>query len=438
MKSLRLKTFEVHATRLLVGIVLASSAVLAQTLITRSQALEAARNSASVLAAQARVAASEAQASAAGLPISGSANAGYAWNGVDPKPPGRDAVKGDWTYGVQVSYAGLFGEAGANRVTTGLNVERARRAALTARGRAGKNAVALWHGLRRAEAGVSSAIAARELAELQDKASEARLNAGAINAGDRETARVSLETAKLDEARANARLDGVRLQLEAVLGLRGSSAPEWSPLPLPPEAVNIEAREDLFEARAALVQADLDLNRGRQALFPKLNLDGGITGSSGSLNGQVNSDLAASASFSSPTPGLNLDSTSWKFGVSVVIPIEPGKISALGALEVSVNAARSSLEAAILAAKADVAAKRSALVLARSGLTLSQRNLDLSTQNLERAKQRLAAGVLSSLDVKRAESELGKAREGLYTAQAELDNATLEVFEAINQPLEAQ
>ena len=114
---------------LLVGIVLASSAVFAQAVLTRSQALEAARNSASVLAAQARVAASEAQASAAGLPISGTANAGYAWNGVDPKPPGWDAVQGDWTYGLQISYAGLFGEAGANRVTTGLNVERARRAA---------------------------------------------------------------------------------------------------------------------------------------------------------------------------------------------------------------------------------------------------------------------------------------------------------------------
>ncbi len=438
MKSLGFAGLELRVTRLLVGIVLTSAVVLAQAALTRTQALEAVRSSASVLAAQARVAASEAQASAAGLPISGSANAGYAWNGVDPKPPGRDAIKGDWTYGLQISYAGLFGEAGANRVTAGLNVERARRVALAARGRAGKNAVSLWHGLRRAEIGLLSAITARELAELQDKASESRLNAGAINAGDRETARISLETAKLDEARANTRLEGARLQLEAVLGLNGPSAPEWSTLPAPPEAVNLEAREDLFEARAVLVQADLDLNRGRQALFPKLNLDGGISGSSGSLNGQVNSDLAASVSFVSPTPGLGTDSTSWKFGVSLVIPLEPGKIGALGALEISVNAARSSLQAAILAAKADVAAKRAALVLSRSGLTLSQRNLDLSTQNLERAKQRLAAGVLSSLDVKRAESELGKAREGLYAAQAELDNATLEVYEAINQPLEAQ
>jgi outer membrane protein TolC len=251
-------------------------------------------------------------------------------------------------------------------------------------------------------------------------------------------ARIGLETARFDEARATSRLEAASLQLEAILGLRGPSAREWMALPTPPEAANLEAREDVFEARAALVQADLDLNRGRQALFPKLNLDGGITGSSGSLNGQVNSDLAASVSFASPTPGLSTDSTSWKFGVSLVIPLEPGKISALGALEISVNAARSSLQASILAAKADVAAKRGALILARSGLVLSERNLQLSNQNLERAKQRLAAGVLSSLDVKRSESELTKAREGVYTAQAELDNATLEVFEAINQPLEAQ
>jgi outer membrane protein TolC len=434
MKSL----LEVQVTRLLVSVVLASTVVLAQTAVTRAKALEASRSSASVLAAQARVAASEAQASAAGLPVSGSANAGYAWNGIDSVPAGRDAVKGDWTYGLQVSYAGLFGEAGANRVSTGLGVERARRAALAARGRASKNAVALWHGLRRAELGLVSAQVARELAELQDRASEARLNAGAINASERETARIGLETARFDEVRATSRLEAASLQLEAILGLRGQSAPEWTVLPAAPEAANLEAREDVFEARAALVQADLDLNRGRQALFPKLNLDGGITGSSGSLNGQVNSDLAASVSFASPTPGLNVDSTSWKFGVSLVIPLEPGKIGALGALETSLNAARSSLQASILAAKADVAAKRGVLVLARSGLVLSERNLQLSTQNLERAKQRLAAGVLSSLDLKRSESELAKAREGLYTAQAELDNATLEVFEAINQPLEAQ
>jgi outer membrane protein TolC len=438
MKSLRIAGLEVRVVRLIVGFLLASTVVLAQGVLTRSRALEAAKSSAGVLAAQARVAASEAQASAAGLPISGSANAGYAWNGIDPVPPGRDAVKGDWTYGLQVSYAGLFGEAGANRITTGLGVERARRAALAARGRASKNAVALWHGLRRAELGLVSAQTARELAELQDRASDARLNAGAINTGERETARIGLETARFDEARATSKLEAASLQLEAILGLRGPSAAEWVALPAPPEAANLEAREDVFEARAALVQADLDLNRGRQALFPKLNLDGGITGSSGSLNGQVNSDLAASVSFASPTPGLSTDSTSWKFGVSVVIPLEPGKISALGALEISVNAARSSLQASILAAKADVAAKRGALILARSGLVLSERNLQLSNQNLERAKQRLAAGVLSSLDVKRAESELTKAREGLYSAQAELDNATLEVFEAINQPLEAQ
>ena len=80
-----MKSFlELYATRLLVGIVLASSAVFAQAVLTRSQALEAARNSASVLAAQARVAASEAQASAAGLPISGTANAGYAMPAVNP------------------------------------------------------------------------------------------------------------------------------------------------------------------------------------------------------------------------------------------------------------------------------------------------------------------------------------------------------------------
>ncbi len=51
MKSLRLAWLELRVTRLLVGVVLASTVVLAQVALTRTQALEAARNSASVLAA---------------------------------------------------------------------------------------------------------------------------------------------------------------------------------------------------------------------------------------------------------------------------------------------------------------------------------------------------------------------------------------------------
>jgi outer membrane protein TolC len=435
---MKLKFSLSHVHRSLV-VLLVWSIGIAQSSITRDQTVKASFNTASILVAQARVSASEAQALAANIPISGGANVGYGWTGIDPKPITGNAITGDWTYGAQVNFAGLFGEPSAARVQAMLNLERAKLNLSSATLKANKSAINLWHGLRRAEAALETATAANSLAEAQDRASETRLQSGAINQSERETSRIALQSAQLEASRAQNKLEAAHSQLEMLLNLMGNTDGDWKALPVPPEAANLERREDLFEARAALVTAQLDLSRAQHAALPSLNLDAGLQGSSGSLGFKLNSDLASGLSFSSPsTGGSGTGSTTWNLGLSLNIPIDPAKLSALPALEQSVRAAEAALQASQKAAKADASAKRTALVLSRAGLKLAEQQLELSQLNLSRSKQRLASGVIPALELQRAELEVLKARDALFAAQSDLDSSVLEVFEAINQPLEAQ
>jgi outer membrane protein TolC len=441
--------FSVSRIHWSLAVLLVWSVGIAQSSITRDQTLKASFETASILVAQARVSASEAQALAANVPISGSANVGYGWTGIDPKPITGSAITGDWTYGAQVNFSGLFGEPSAARVQAGLNLERTKLNLSSTTLKVNKSAINLWHGLRRAEAALETATAAATLAEAQDRASEARLQSGAINVSERETSRIALQSAQLEAARAQNKLEAAEKQLEILLNLKGNTAGDWKALPVPPEAANLERREDLFEARAALVTAQLDLSLAQHAALPSLNLDAGLQGSSGSLGFKLNSDLASGLSFSYPSlggsgggtgagSGSGSGSTTWNLGLSLTIPIDPAKISALPALEQSVRAAEAALQASQKAAKADASAKRAALLLSRAGLKLAEQQLELSKQNLSRNKQRLASGVIPALEVQRAELEVLKARDALFAAQADLDSSVLEVFEAINQPLEAQ
>ena len=403
----------------------------------RTDALKAATQSAGVIAAQARVAAAEAQATAAGLPISGSVNAGYGFSGSDPAPPGSNAVRGDWQAGLTLNFAGLYGEANDNKVNAGIGLERAKRGLLAARNRASKNALALWHGVRRAESTLELARQAKAANEQADRAAETRFQAGAINASDRERARAALENAVLDEIRAQSRLESAKLQLEAAFGLKAAGIQGgWTPLPAPRSDANIEAREDVFEARAALLSAELDLDKARRAILPTLNLDGSLTGASGSLTGSLNNFLAGGLTYTYPNSGGS-GSTAWSVGLNVRLPLDPSKLTAFGALEASVRAAKASLEASLAAAKADVTAKRAALTLANQGLELANKQLELERASLERTKVRASNGLVTALDVKRAEVEVTRALDAQVAAQAEADNAAVELFEALAIPLEA-
>lgn len=446
MSSQPIKHLHLSVTLLAASFFISSIAVFAASSLSRDQVLKASLETASVLVAQARVNAAEAQALIANIPISGSASLGYGWTGVDPKPATGDAIKGDWTYGAQINFAGVFGEASTSRVQAGVNLERSRLGLLGAVLKANKSAITLWHGLRKAEASLETANGARALAELQDKAAESRLQSGAINQGERETTRIALQSAQLEGARAQNRLEAAQSQLEILFGLTGVTAGSWQALPVPPAAANLERREDLFEARAALAGAQLDLARAQRAVLPTLNLDAGLQGAAGGLGLKLNSDLAAGVSYNSPSSnttglpsglssGLSSGGTSWNLGLSLNIPLDPAKIVAWPALEKAVQAAQVSLEASIKATKADASSKRSALLLSQKGLKLGEQQLELAKQNLDRGQQRFAAGLVAALEVKRAELEVLKARDGLLTAQADLDSSVLDVFEAINQPV---
>jgi Outer membrane efflux protein len=124
----------------------------AQSTPTREQAVQASLETAPVLVAKARVSVAEAQALAANVPISGAVNLGYSWADSDPKPPVTEATKGDWSYGAQVNFAGLFGEANNTRVMAQIGLERAQLGLSATVLRANRGAINLWHGVRRAKA----------------------------------------------------------------------------------------------------------------------------------------------------------------------------------------------------------------------------------------------------------------------------------------------
>lgn len=407
----------------------------AQNQITRDQAISASIGTVGVQVAQARVGIAEAQAQAANIPISGSANVSYGWTGLDPKPNDTDAPKGDWAYGAQINFAGLFGEANSTRVQASLNLERARLNLSSSVLRANKSAITLWHNLRRGTAAMSTAQAARALAQLQDNAAETRLQNGAINISERETVRIALQSAQLEESRSQFKLEAARTQLAIVFNLSGNVAGDWRALPVPSENANLERREDVFESRAILVNAELELARAQRAALPTLNLDAGLRGSSGNLGFKLNSDLSSSLGFGYPNSNTIPDATTWNLALSMNIPIDPIKLSALPALERNLQTARASLEASILAAKADVAAKRAVLALTKATLNLFEQQLEQNQSNLERNRQRFAAGLIAALELNRSELELQKAGDALLNAQAEVDSGVLDVFEAINLPV---
>jgi outer membrane protein TolC len=410
-------------------LVLMVQAAAAQNL-TRQQALAAAQRSASVIAAQARVSAAEAQVVAAGLPLSGALTGGYAFSGSDV-----DATRGGVQAGITIRFAGLYGDAAEDKVRATLALERARRAALSARLRSSKTALSLWHGLRLAQAQIETAQLNRAASEIADAAAEARLQSGAINASERERVRTSLETDRLDELRAESRLALARVQLEATLGLRAeSSAGPWTPLPTPQGDGELDSREDVFEARAVLTGAELDLEKARRAILPVGTFDASLTGATGSLQGRLDTALAASVTYAYPN-ALASPGTGWSVGISVNLPLDPAKLSAFTALEASVQAARASLDAARAAARADIRTKRAALQLAARSLELAGKRVETERANLERSRARSASGLSTALEVKRAEAEAARAVDALATAQAESDAATVELFEALALPM---
>jgi outer membrane protein len=410
---------------------------LVQGVLTRDDAVKAAENLPGVIAARARLSAAEAQMAAAQLPISGNVTGGYTFAGSSPAPPPGTEL-GGWNLSANLSFAGLRGEANDARVNAILGLERARRGLVAARLKAQKTAVNLWHGLRRAESGVVLARRNLDFSELQDRAADARFKAGAISVSDRETVMVSLENARLDALRAESRLESARVQLAVNLGLTPErTSNDWKALTAPDGDGHPEAREDVFEARAAVVTAGLELDRVWRGILPTANLDGRLSGTAGTVQAGLNSNLGLNAGFTYPNSfgSSTTTGTSWSVSISATIPITPAQWGQVGPAEQNLRAAQAALDAALKSARADVQARRAAVPLALRALEWSQKALDVARANLDRAKTRAASGVIAAIDVTRAELDVLRAQDAVLSAQYDLDTIVLDVLEALAVPL---
>ncbi len=406
----------------------------AQTAISRADVMRLAERSASVEVARAKMQSAEAQARAVGAGISGSASGSAAVAGIVPSS-GDTILSYPWSLQLNLRFAGVLGEAGDARVQASINLERARRGLVAARIRALSQAVNLWHGLRRGMANLEVAQMALQLALLEDAAAETRLKSGSISLAERERIALALEFAWLEVSRAELRLSGVRLQFEVLFGLRHAVAlTVWQALS-EPLTFDLEAREDIFEARAAVVLANVQAGAAQRVLLPTLNLEASVRGSAGVLSVSGNQFLALSIGYSYPVALPVGVSSSFSIGLNLSIPIQPLNLSAANRAG---SAAQRLLEVVLALAKAEVITARSSLVLAHSTLDLAWRSNEFAARQLERVKARILAGLVSVLDLKRAELDFAKAGLEVLDAQANFDTANLELSATLALVMEAQ
>jgi outer membrane protein TolC len=103
-----------------------------------------------------------------------------------------------------------------------------------------------------------------------------------------------------------------------------------------------------------------------------------------------------------------------------------------------ISAAQGLLETTLALARAEVTNKHSAVALARSNLELALRTAEFHVRQLERSKTRALAGLVSILELKRAELEVLKGQRQLKNAQADLDISLLELGSALAVVIGAQ
>ncbi len=400
----------------------------AQTLLERSTALLAAQNMASIEVANAKLKSAEANASIAGLPISVGTNAGYAWNHSDTA-----GANNDWYASASINFAGVFGEQERSRAMAFIHLERAKLNLLNARTRASKTALELWHSLRRNQASLETSRINLQLAELSDRATELRLQSGAANQSERDNATLALQNAKLELARSETRLQSSQALLAANLGINNTTASQsWTEIAATTNK-NLEAREDVFEARAAVLGSELDLNQAQHALLPVAKASANVAGSAGAISFNLDSNLATGFGYNYPNSSASLGN-SWGFNLGATWGFSSQAL-ALPALQENLQASRAALAATLKNAETDVEAKRAAAIGSHASLNLAMQQLENAKQNFGRNKTRFESGLSGPIEVKRSELELNRAQESIASAQAELDLAIAALAEATATPM---
>jgi outer membrane protein TolC len=394
---------------------------------TRNQALEYANTTPAVEVANAKVASSEQQLNAARVPISGSASGSYNTNSSST------SLNNGFSGSLNLNYSGLFGEGAEIRSNAEIAYSRAVIGLQFAKIRSQAKSIKLWYALRRAQSGLTVAQQSLEVATLEDKQAQQRLEAGSINTTERQTIANRLQNAQFDLQRATNTLESARTQASLEWDKDVTSASlEWSVLPAP-NTGNLEKqlgqREEVFEARAAWIAAGVSLEQARQKLLPTVSVTGGVSGSAGNANLTVNNNLNSSFT-------LNLASTAntptnWNVGVTVTLPINPSGITQLQPLERQLENARRALEATTRAARADVNARLQSYRTELQNYKLSLETQKSASKNLDTQLERQRLGTAGVLEIARANLEVARATDTVFAAQNSLDTATSEAFESL-------
>jgi outer membrane protein TolC len=394
---------------------------------TRNQALEYAKTTPAVEVASAKVASSEQQLNAARVPISGSASGSYNANSSST------ALNNGFSGSLSLNYSGLFGDSAETRSNAEIAYNRAVVGLQFAKIRSQNKSLRLWHSLRRTQSGLTVAQQALEVASLEDKQAQQRIEAGSINATERQTVANRLQNAQFDLQRATNTLESARTQasLEWEKDVTSASL-EWTVLPTPNTSdleQRLNQREDVFEARAAWISAGVSLEQARQKILPTVSVTGGVSGAAGNANLTVNNNLNSSFN-------LNLVSTAnaptnWSLGVTVTLPINPSGITQLQPLERQLENSRKALEATTRVARADVNAKLQSYRTEQQNYKLSLETQKSASKNLDTQLERQRLGTAGVLEITRANLEVARATDTVFAAQNSFDTATSEAFESL-------
>lgn len=180
-----------------------------------------------------------------------------------------------------------------------------------------------------------------------------------------------------------------------------------------PLSVFLEARDtgslDVREARAALRQAQSQVDEARARLLPSFTAQGAY---------QRNEFEAA---FANPMTGGRVtiqpfDALTAQFSVTVPL-IDIGAWSGFFQSEAYAEAAEGRLELADQNVQVAIVQIWHQLVGARALVRASERNLEALEQNLEAARARVEVGVAAQLELSRAESEVARAQQSLAEAR---------------------
>lgn len=285
-----------------------------------------------------------------------------------------------------------------------------------------------WHALRLAQQALQTASLGQQAAGLTVQTTGARAVQGTANQAQVENARLALQRAELGVRQATQPLAQARAELN-LPGVEGTQAEagEWMPLPQP-NIPNIRQREDLLEASLSVTEAQTVMQRETQNALPNVQVTGGLNQGhfslSADLDRQLNTTLSASARLN-PVPA------SWNLGLKGNFRLDGAARRVVESARLTFEQAKVTLQSTQARAGRDVQQKRQGVLTARDTLTLAEAQQRAAQDNARTATERLGQGLIGPADELNARIEAARAQEALFTAQRNLDTATLELWEAL-------